>query len=410
MNGSQALAGIKVLDLSRVLAGPWCTQIFADFGADVVKIEAPYHGDDTRSWGPPFVTGQGKAIRGESAYFLSCNRNKRSAVINLANPEGAAVVRRLAAQADVLVENFKVGGLARYGLDFAPLAAINPRLVYCSITGFGQTGPYAARGGYDFVAQAMGGFMSITGDADGPPMRAGVATCDLSTGMYAAVSIMMALRHAEATGNGQHIDLSLLDTQIAMLANQSLNWLVGGINPERMGNRHPTIVPYTTFEAADRTIVIAVGNDSQFRALCAELNMAEWAIDPRFATSAARVANRDLIETRIQQVVITFDGATLIDRLVACGVPAGPVNSIVEVFADPFITARDTVHFFEQSDGSAIPTVAYPGKLSLTPARYDKRSPLLGEHTLAALTDWLGLDDAALNALAQSGAIVQHQT
>lgn len=405
-----ALSGVKVLDLSRVLAGPWSTQILADFGADVIKIEVPGKGDDTRAWGPPFLQGaDGKEEQDESAYYLSCNRNKRSAAINLAEPEGADLVRALAAKADVLVENFKVGGLAKYGLDYQSLATVNPRLVYCSITGFGQTGPYAERGGYDFVAQGMGGFMSITGEAGGQPLRAGVAMADLSTGMYATVSLLAALRHAEVTGVGQYIDVSLLDTQIAMLANQAMNWLVGGIVPGRLGNRHPTVVPYKTFDVADGTIIIAVGNDGQFRALCKELDAAELADDPRFATSRARLINRDEIEGIVQNLVRGLMGGPLMDRLVACGVPTGPVNTIRDVFEDPFIEARGTVHRFVREDGVEIPSVAYPAKLSATPATYRMQPPRIGEHSRAILSDWLALDQERLDLLERQGIIAQRR-
>ncbi len=403
---ARALDGVRVLDLSRVLAGPWCTQILADFGADVLKIEAPGRGDDTRAWGPPYLIGpHEEEEREESAYFLSCNRNKRSAAIDMAHPEGAALLRRLAAQADILVENFKVGGLLKYGLDYATLSAINPRLVYCSITGFGQTGPYADRAGYDFVAQGMGGLMSITGEPEGPPLRVGVAMCDISAGMYACVSSMMALRHAERTAQGQHIDLSLLDTQVATLANQALSWLVGGSLPSRLGNRHPTVVPYKTFEVADGTMIIAVGNDRQFRTLCAELGVAELADDPRFATSRARAINRDAIEDRIQALVRGFASSALIERLAGAGVPAGPVNTIAQVFEDPVIAARGTVHHFERPDGVRIPSVAYPGKLSLTPAEYRLKPPSVGEHTRTALKEWLGIGDDAVDAMIGEGAI-----
>ena len=405
---ARALDGIKVLDLSRVLAGPWSTQILADLGAEVIKIELPGHGDDTRAWGPPYLTGaDGQPELGESAYYLSCNRNKRSAAINLADPAGAELIRRLAAEADILVENFKVGGLKKYGLDYPAISAINPRLVYCSITGFGQTGPYVDRGGYDFVAQGMGGFMSITGEADGPPLRAGVAMCDLSTGMFATVSILAALRHAERTGEGQQIDISLLDTQIAMLANQSMNWLVGGVVPGRLGNRHPTVVPYKTFEVADGIMIIAVGNDRQFRALCDELNVPELASDERFATSRARQLNRDQIEDIVQDLVRDHTRDDLMARFVARGVPAGPVNSIKDIFEDPFIEARKTVHRFLRKDGVEIPTVAFPGKLSRTPTDYRYRPPHVGEHTRDILRDWLAIDDASLDALSSSGAIEQ---
>jgi len=403
-----ALAGVKVLDLSRVLAGPWSTQILADFGADVIKVEMPGKGDDTRAWGPPYLRGaDGEDEIGESAYYLSCNRNKRSAAINLADPAGAALIRELAAKADILVENFKVGGLAKYGLDYPALAAINPRLVYCSITGFGQTGPYADRGGYDFVAQGMGGFMSITGEDGGEPLRAGVAMADLSTGMYATVSILAALRHAERTGLGQQIDISLLDTQIATLANQAMNWLVGGIVPGRLGNRHPTVVPYRTFTVADGMIIIAVGNDGQFRQLCNELGVPELGTDPRFVTSRARLINRDAIEAIVQDLVKGLEGHALIDRLAACGVPAGPVNTIKDVFEDPFVEARGTVHRFVREDGVEIPTVAFPGKLSATPATYRHQPPRVGEHSREILSDWLDMDADRLTELERHSTIAQ---
>lgn len=403
-----ALEGVRVLDLSRVLAGPWSTQILADLGADVLKIEAPGKGDDTRAWGPPYLTGaDGAPELGESAYYLACNRNKRSAAVNLAHPDGAALVRSLAERADILVENFRVGGLARYGLDWASLHALNPKLVYCSITGFGQTGPYADRGGYDFVAQGMGGFMSITGEEGGQPLRAGVAVADLFTGMYATVSILAALRHAERTGEGQQIDISLLDAQIAALANQGSNWLVGGVVPGRLGNRHPTVVPYRTFEVADRVIIIAVGNDGQFRQLCEELGIAELADDPRFATSRARLANRDEIEAIVQELVRPLMSEALIARLVARGVPAGPVNTIDQVFADPFVEARGAVHRFVREDGVEIPSVAFPGKLSATPTRFERPPPRVGEHSRSALADWLALGDAELERLVAAGAIAE---
>jgi len=404
----RALEGIKVLDLSRVLAGPWSTQILADLGADVFKVEQPGKGDDTRGWGPPFLSlPDGADDPQESAYYLSCNRNKRSAAIDLANPEGQALIRRLAAEADILVENFKVGGLVKYGLDYASISAINPRIVYCSITGFGQTGPYADRPGYDFVAQGMGGFMSITGEEHGGPLRAGVAMADLSTGMYATVSILAALRHAERTGEGQQIDVSLLDTQIAMLANQGSNWLVGGVNPGRLGNRHPTVVPYKTFEVADGVIIIAIGNDSQFRAFCHEMGRPDLAADPRFTTGRDRLINRDAIEAAVQDIVRDLAGGPLIERLVAINVPAGPVNTIKDIYADPFIAARGVVHRFVREDGVEIPTVAFPGKFSATPTDYRYRPPQVGEHSRELLGDWLGLSDAEFSELEEKGAVRQ---
>lgn len=404
----RALEGIKVLDLSRVLAGPWSTQILADLGADVLKVELPGKGDDTRGWGPPFLTlPDGSDDPQESAYYLCCNRNKRSAAIDLANPEGAALIRRLAAEADILVENFKVGGLVKYGLDYASIRAINPRIVYCSITGFGQTGPYADRPGYDFVAQGMGAFMSITGEEHGGPLRAGVAMADLSTGMYATVSILAALRHAERTREGQQIDVSLLDTQIAMLANQGSNWLVGGVNPGRLGNRHPTVVPYKTFEVADGTIIIAIGNDGQFRAFCHEMGRPELAADPRFVTGRQRLINREEIEAIVQEIVRDMPGGPLIERLVAANVPAGPVNTIRDIYADPFIAARGVVHRFTREDGVEIPTVAFPGKFSATPTDYRHRPPQIGEHSRELLGDWLGMSDAEFAGLEEKGAVRQ---
>jgi len=404
----RALDGVRVLDLSRVLAGPWSTQILADFGADVFKVEQPGRGDDTRAWGPPFLKlADGSDDPLESAYYLCANRNKRSAAIDLAHPEGAALVRRLAAEADVLVENFKVGGLAKYGLDYASIAALNPAIVYCSITGFGQDGPYARRGGYDFLAQGMGGLMSVTGEADGPPLKVGVAIADLSTGMYATVSILMALRHAERTGEGQHIDLSLLDTQIAMMANQASSHLVDGRVPGRLGNRHPTVVPYTTFEVADGTVILAVGNDGQFRAFCTAMGRAELGTDPRFATGPARVINRDALEALIADLLKDQPRDALIARLEEAGVPVGPVNTLEDVFADPFVEARQTVHRFRREDGVEIPSVAYPGKLSRTPADYRRQPPRVGEQTREMLADWLGMGEQECAALEAAGVVVQ---
>ena len=385
-----ALAGIRVLDLSRVLAGPWSTQILADLGADVVKVEVPGRGDDTRAWGPPFLKGaDGEDEIGTSAYYLAANRNKRSIAVDFADPAGAALLRELAMKADIVIENFKVGGLKKYGLDWESLRAVKPGLVYCSVTGFGQTGPYASRGGYDFVAQGMGGFMAITGEEGGQPLRAGVAMADVTTGLYATISILAALRHAERTGEGQQIDISLLDTQIACLANQAMNWLVGGVDPGRLGNRHPTVVPYKTFDVADGTIIIAIGNDGQFRAFCTLMGVPQLAQDERFGTARARLINRDAIEAEVQRLVANEPGLPLIDRLAAAGVPAGPVNKVSEVFADPFITARNVVHDFVRADGAHIPSVAFPGKLSATPATMRRPPPRVGEDEQSILADWL---------------------
>ena len=400
----RVLSGIKVLDLSRVLAGPWSTQILADFGADVVKVEAPGRGDDTRAWGSPIpALDPSQPVAGESAYYLSTNRNKRSLAIDLADLKGADLIRKLAAEADIVVENFKVGGLKRYGLDYQTLSAINPRLIYCSITGFGQDGPYADRPGYDFVAQAMGGMMSITGEADGPPIKTGVAVADLSTGLYATISILMALRHAEQTGQGQHIDCSLLDTQLAMLANQGSSYLVSGQSPSRMGNSHPTVVPYQVFDAADGPMVVAVGNDGQFKILCKVLGVPDLSTDPRFVTNVDRMANRDALEAILQDLIGQRQGAELITALTDAGAPAGPVNSVKQALDDPFVEARQAVHHFTRQDGYQVPTIAFPAKLSRTPAAYDRAPPRLGEHTDEVLRDWLGMDDRALAAL--DGAI-----
>ncbi|MEY4256943.1 MAG: hypothetical protein RLZZ141_2170, partial [Pseudomonadota bacterium] len=340
---------------------------------------------------------------GESAYYLSTNRNKRSLAIDLADPRGADLIRKLASKADIVVENFKVGGLKRYGLDYQTLSAINPRLIYCSITGFGQDGPYADRPGYDFVAQAMGGMMSITGEADGPPIKTGVAVADLSTGLYATISILMALRHAEQTGQGQHIDCSLLDTQLAMLANQGSSYLVSGQSPSRMGNTHPTVVPYQVFDASDGPMVVAVGNDGQFKILCKVLGVPDLAADPRFVTNVDRMAHRAALIAILQDLIGQRQGGELIAALTDAGAPAGPVNSVKQALDDPFVEARQAVHHFTREDGYQIPTIAFPAKLSRTPAAYDRAPPRLGEHTDEVLRDWLGMDDPALAAL--DGAI-----
>lgn len=403
---ASALAGVKVLDLSRVLAGPWCTQILADFGADVVKIEAPLGGDDTRAWGPPNMpAAPGSSGPGESAYFLCCNRNKRSVAVDFSQPDGAALIRRLAACADIVVENFKRGGLAKYGLDYDTVKAINPRVIYCSITGFGQTGPYADWPGYDFVAQAMGGMMSITGEKNGPPMKPGVAIADVSTGIYAAVSVLVALRHAETTGIGQQIDCSLIDTQITMLANQALSYLVSGVSPGRLGNSHPTIVPYRVFDASDGPIVVAVGNNGQFASLCVELGVHELADDARYRTNVDRIANRDALEAILQAHIATRTVGDLMEALPRRGIPAGPVNTIGQIFSDPVVEAHETVHYFTRDDGTRVPSVAYPGKLSETPAEFRIPPPRLGEHTSEVLADWLAMPITQVDALQRAAVI-----
>ena len=328
------LAGLKVVELARILAGPWAGQLLADLGAEVIKVERPGSGDDTRGWGPPF------AADGAAAYFHSCNRGKSSVFIDLESPEGQDQVRALARDADVLIENFKVGGLAKYGLDHPALSTINPRLIYCSITGFGQTGPYAARAGYDFMIQGMGGIMDLTGEPDGPPQKTGVAFADIFTGLYASVAILAALRGREATGAGCHIDMALLDTQVAVLANQAMNYLVSGEVPRRLGNAHPNIAPYQTFAVADGHIVVAVGNDSQYRRFCALLGQPGLADDVRFATNADRVLNRAALDAALSPLIVSRRRAELLAAMTSAGIPAGPINDVAEVFADPQVQAR----------------------------------------------------------------------
>lgn len=389
--GAHALDGIKVLDLSRVLAGPWCAQTLADLGADVIKVEAPGQGDDTRTWGPPFLPIPEEEGPGQSAYYLCANRNKRSIAIDFSKPEGAALVRRLALQADVVIENFKVGGLAKYGLDYASLSTGKPSLVYCSVTGFGQFGPYAERGGYDFVAQGMGGLMSITGQPNGEPTKVGVAICDLFTGVYATTAVLAALRHAERTGEGQYIDCALLDTQIAMLANQGLSYLVGGVVGGLMGNAHPTVVPYRSFRTADGEIIVAVGNDRQFKALCTVIGRPDLPQDARFARNSARVVNRQELEQTLAEVLASLPVGPTTEKLAAAGVPCGPINTIDKVFADPQVEAREILRPIARPDGTVVPSVAYPPRLSRTPAAYRSPPPRLGENTAQVLEEELGL-------------------
>ena len=350
------LEGLRVVELARVLAGPWCGQLLADLGAEVVKVERPGAGDDTREWGPPFVTGAGGENLG-AAYYHSCNRGKRSVAIDIASAKGQAEVRALLADADVVIENYKVGGLVKYGLDPAQLRADFPRLIACSITGFGQTGPYAHRAGYDYIVQAMSGFMSLTGEPDGPPQKAGIAYADIFTGMYSTVAILAALRRRDVTGQGAHIDMALLDSQVAVLANQAANYLASGVVPGRMGNAHVNVVPYQVFATADGQLVIAVGNDGQYRKLCGILGEPEWADDPRFANNAARLANRAELIPLLAARIAAWDAQPLSLALEAEGVPAGPINDLAGVFADPQIVARG-MRF--RPDGARIDGVASP--------------------------------------------------
>ena len=410
---SQALAGIRVLDLSRVLAGPWCTQILGDLGADVVKIERPGHGDDTRSWGPPFLRDGLGADTAESAYYLGANRNKRSLTIDLAAPAGQDLVRALAREADVLVENYKVGDMARYGLDHASLAALNPQLVYCSITGYGQSGPYAARPGYDYAVQGLGGLMSVTGERDalpgGGPQKVGVAVADLFTGLYAVVGIQAALRHRDAqgfrSGRGQLIDMALLDTQVAMLANLGANYLVSGQVPARAGNAHQNIVPYQVFEVADGHVILAVGNDGQFARFCAVAGLTELASDARFARNVERVRNRDLLVPQIAAVMRQRTRAEWLQALEAAQIPCGPINDLAQVFDDPQVQARGMVETVPHPLNDALQLVASPLKLSATPPVTRRAPPLLGQHSDEVLRDWLGWDAARIAAARTAGAL-----
>ena len=389
-----ALSGLRVLDLSRVLAGPWAGQMLADLGADVVKIERPGSGDDTRAWGPPYLRDADGRDTSEAAYFLCANRNKRSLAIDLTTAEGQVRVRELVASADVLIENFKVGGLAGYGLDYASLSVLNPRLIYCSITGFGQDGPYAQRAGYDFMIQALGGMMSVTGRAEGEPgagpVKVGVAVTDILTGLYASNAILAAVVERERSGLGQHIDLSLLDVQVACLANQSLNYLTTGIPPKRMGNAHPNIVPYQDFPSADGDFILTVGNDSQFRRFCSVAGHPEWAEDPRFATNAQRVAHRDLLIPLIRQVTVFRTTDQWMADLEQAGVPCGPINDLAQVFADPQVLARGLKVRMAHPLSGEVDLVANPIRLSRTPVEYRLAPPLLGEHAAQILRDWLG--------------------
>lgn len=390
-----ALTGLKVLDLSRVLAGPWASQILGDLGADVVKVERPGAGDDTRAWGPPWVGApDGTDAPRQAAYFQCTNRNKRSVAIDLATPEGQAQVRALAEQADVVLENFKVGGLKGYGLDYDCLAAVNPRLVYCSITGFGQTGPYAPRAGYDFLIQGMGGLMSLTGRADGEdgagPQKVGVALVDIMTGLYATIAVLAALRHRDATGEGQHIDLALLDVQVATLANQAANYLTSGVAPRRLGNAHPNIVPYQDFPTADGDMILAIGNDGQFARFCAIAGHPEWAADERFATNPARVAHRGVLIPLLRQATVMKTTAEWIAALEAQAVPCGPINRLDQVFADPQVQARGMRVEMPHPLFGPVPLVGSPIRLSASPVQYRHAPPTVGEHTAEVLRDWLG--------------------
>ncbi|TDH34295.1 CoA transferase [Pseudohoeflea suaedae] len=380
------LHGIRVIELARILAGPWAGQILADLGADVIKIEKPGEGDDTRRWGPPFVQGaDGEDL--SAAYYHAANRGKRSVAVDIAREDGAATVRRLIAGADVVIENFKVGGLAKYGLDYESVRKINPRIVYCSITGFGQTGPYAPRAGYDFIIQAMAGMMSVTGPTDGEPQKAGVAITDIFTGLYSVIAIQAALRHAEKTGEGQWIDMALMDTQAGVMANQNLNYLVSGKAPTRMGNAHPNIAPYEVFPVADGHVIIAVGNDGQFQRLCGLLGAGDMATDPDLQTNPGRVAARETLREGLVALLSGWSKADFLGACEAANVPAGPINTIEEMFADPQMVARGMKQELTDAAGTAIPGVRTPIILPASPLVYDRPSPRLGEHTDEVLAE-----------------------
>ncbi len=395
------LVGLKVLELARVLAGPWAGQIFADLGAEVIKVESPA-GDDTRRWGPPSVdNGDGTS---DAAYFHACNRGKRSIVVDFRKPEGCEIVRRLAARTDVVIENFKVGALTKFGLDYASLKAVNPAIVYCSITGFGQDGPYAERPGYDFIIQAMGGLMDLTGTPEGEPQKVGVATVDIFTGLYAVIAVQAALAHRQLSGAGQLIDMALLDTQVGVLANQAMNYLASGTVPHRLGNAHPNIVPYQVFATADGHIVIAVGNDSQFRQLVTVLGVPDLADNPLATTNEARVTNRAVLVPELARLIAPFARADLLARLEQANVPAGPINTVAEVFADPQVVHRAMRIDLPHGSGAGLPSVRTPIAMSETPLTSDRAAPLLGEHTAEILAE-LGHDAADIDRLVSNGVV-----
>ncbi len=404
-----ALSHIRVLDLSRVLAGPWAGQILADLGADVIKVERPVCGDDTRSWGPPFLKDEVGQNTTEAAYYLSANRNKQSVTIDFTRPEGQRLVRELVAKSDIVIENFKVGGLAAYGLDYASLKAVNPKLIYCSITGFGQTGPYAKRAGYDFMIQGLGGLMSLTGRPDGDegggPVKVGVALTDILTGLYSTTAILAALAHRDQSGVGQYIDIALLDVQVACLANQAMNYLTTGIAPRRLGNAHPNIVPYQDFPTADGDFILTVGNDSQFRKFAEVAGQSQWATDPRFLTNKLRVANRGELIPLIRQATVFKTTAQWVDELEAAGVPCGPVNDLAQVFDDPQVLARGLEIELPHALGGRVAQVASPIRLSETPVEYRRAPPLLGEHTSQVLQELLGMSGDEVAALKEAGVL-----
>ena len=401
------LNGLRVFDLTRILAGPTCTQLLGDLGAEIIKIERPGHGDDTRKWGPPFLKDENGEDSDTAAYYLSANRNKRSLTLDIATPEGQALAKRLIAHCDVLVENFKVGGLAKFGLDYASIAEVKPDIVYCSITGFGQTGPYAPRAGYDYLAQGMGGIMSLTGESEGEPMKVGVGIADVVCGLFAANAIQAALRHRDLTGEGQHLDLALLDTQIAWLVNEGMNYLVSGQVPRRLGNEHPNIVPYKVLPCSDGYFILAVGNDAQFQRFCEFAGVPELAEDKRFKTNASRVRNRDALYALLPEVTVKKPLDTWVDGLAEIGVPCGPVNDLARVFDDPHVLHRGMRMKmpYPGSEAGELEMMGNPIKFSRTPVDYKLPPPKIGEHTDDVLTEVLDLSEEEIAALRAQGTI-----
>jgi crotonobetainyl-CoA:carnitine CoA-transferase CaiB-like acyl-CoA transferase len=404
-----ALAGVRVLDLSRVLAGPWATQTLGDLGAEIIKVERPGCGDDSRTWGPPFLKDAAGRDTRDAAYYLCTNRNKRSIAIDITRPEGQALIREMAARCDVLIENFKVGALKRYGLDYESVRALNPRIVYCSITGFGQDGPYAPRPGYDFLIQGMGGLMSVTGRADSEPgagpVKVGVALTDIMTGLYATIAIQAALRAREATGEGQHIDLALLDVLVACMANQGMNYLYSGQAPRRMGNAHPNVVPYQDFPTADGHMIVAIGNDAQFASFCAAAGRPEWADDERFRHGVARVQNRDVLIAAMREVTATRTTREWVALLEKANVPCGPINTLADVFDDPQVRSRGLRIEVDHPHAGPIPLVANPIRLSATPVSYRRAPPTLGQDSEQVAREVLNLSPEQINNLKQQGVL-----
>ncbi|WP_447748369.1 CaiB/BaiF CoA transferase family protein [Pseudomonas nicosulfuronedens] len=405
------LSGLRVLDLSRVLAGPWATQALGDLGADVIKVERPTHRDDTRTWGPPFL--EDSSPTWDAAYYFCANRNKRAIAVDFGHPDGAELLHRLAASADVLVENYKVGTLARYGLDYAALKALNPKLIYCSVTGFGQTGPYAGRGGYDFLVQGMSGLMSITGRRDDEPgagpLKVGLPVSDLFCGLYATISILAALNHRHASGEGQHIDCALLDSQLSLMANQAMNHLVSGQVPQRLGNAHPNVVPYRDFACSDDYILVACGSDGQFQALCRLLGRDDLGGDPRFTRNPGRSEHRRELEVELAKSIGGWRAADLLAAMEKAGVPGGPINNLPQALADPQVQARGLLQTLTRQDGTQVTLLGYPARFSASPPTYRLAPPMFAQDTAQVLAEQLGLATEQLAELAGKGAIALAQ-